>query len=110
MRIKKKDIARDTILRRDELRELGVTKSYEKLESRKESLQSETFTQLDIYTSRKHLSLTIWTYYLSLVDVILKNPTNFCTGRPTDSFSAADRTRTQHIFDSRLNNLLLIKS
>ena len=34
--------------------------------------------------------------------MILKNPTKFCTGRPTDSFSATDRTRTQHIFDSRL--------
>ena len=37
--------------------------------------------------------------------MILKNPTKFCTGRPTDSFSATDRTRTQHIFDSRLSYL-----
>ena len=51
-----KEIVRDTRLRRHELRELGVTKSYEKLESRKREPLERTFTKLDIYASRKHLS------------------------------------------------------
>ena len=39
-----------------ELRALGVTKSYEKLESRKREPSEKTFINLDIYASRKHLS------------------------------------------------------
>ena len=52
-----REMARDARLRRHELRELDVTKRYEKLESRKENLQRDrTFARLDIYASRKHLS------------------------------------------------------
>ena len=49
-------IARDTKLRRHKLRELGVTKSYEKLESRKREPSERTFAKFDIYASRKDLS------------------------------------------------------
>ena len=57
MRMKKKErIARDTRLRRHELRELGVTKSCEKPESRKREPSARTFKKLNIYASRKHLS------------------------------------------------------
>ena len=51
-----REIAIDTRLRRHELRELGVTKSHEKLESRKREPSERTFTKFDIYGSRKHLS------------------------------------------------------
>ena len=51
-------LTRDTRLRRHEIRELEVTKSYEKLESRKRepSERERIFTKLSIYASGKHLS------------------------------------------------------